>query len=292
MIQAIHKEDHPQGMSVAYLGPEATFSHQAVVSLFGDTASFHGAESIEDVFEWVETDRCQRGVVPIENSYEGAIHMTLDLFYQYNLVINGEIFLRVRHHLLGRGDGIEAIQALYSHPMPIAQCRSWIKTHLSGVPVITVGSTSLAAKKAVLEPDKAAIGSRFAGQTYGLKTLAPNIEDHPNNVTRFFIIGKDHTAPTGKDKTSLLFLLQHKPGMLFKALGALAERHINMTRIESRPMKVKNWEYMFFVDIEGHEHHSDVAEALVAMENQCVFLKRLGSYPVGAIPQGASHGRR
>jgi chorismate mutase/prephenate dehydratase len=284
MAQVINKEDPTQRMSVAYLGPEATFSHQAAVSLFGDTASFHSAESIEDIFEWVETDRCQRGVVPIENSYEGAINITLDLFYQYNLIISTEIFLRIRHHLLGKEGRIEDIKGLYSHPMPIAQCRSWIKTHLSGIPVITVGSTSLAAKKAVEEPDKAAIGSRFAGQTYGLKTLAPNIEDHPDNMTRFFGIGKNRSTPTGKDKTSLLFLLQHKPGTLYKALGALAERRINMTRIESRPMRVKNWEYMFFVDIEGHEQNSDVAEALIAMESQCVFLKRLGSYPAGSEP--------
>jgi chorismate mutase/prephenate dehydratase len=271
---------------VAYLGPEATFSHQAAVSLFGDTASFHSAESIEDIFEWVATDRCQRGVVPIENSYEGAVNITLDLFYQHDLLINAEIFLRIRHHLLGKGDRIDDIKGLYSHPMPIAQCRSWIKAHLSGVPVITTGSTSLAVKKAVQEPDTAAIGSRFAGQTYGLKILASNIEDHPNNMTRFLIIGKDRSAPTGKDKTSLLFLLQHKPGTLYQALGALAERRINMTRIESRPMKVKNWEYMFFVDIEGHEQNADVAEAIGAMENQCVLLKRLGSYPKGTYPAG------
>jgi chorismate mutase/prephenate dehydratase len=281
MAQEINIEDHPQGMSVAYLGPEATFSHQAAVSLFGDSAAFYSAESIEDIFEWVEMDYCQRGVAPIENSYEGAITITLDLFYQHSLVINAEIFLRVRHHLLGKGNRIEDINGLYSHPMAIAQCRSWIKAHLPDIPVITVGSTSLAAKRAVEEPDKAAIGSRFAGQAYGLKTLAPNIQDHSDNVTRFLVLGKNRSAPTGKDKTSLLFLLHNRPGTLYKALGAFAERRINMTRIESRPMKVKNWEYMFFVDIEGHEQDQDVAESIKAMETQCMFLKRLGSYPAG-----------
>ena len=176
---------------------------------------------------------------------------------------------------------MKKIRLLYSHPMPIAQCRLWIKTHLFGIPVTEVASTALAARMAADEPDAAAVGSHLAALTYDLNILEENIEDHPDNITRFFVIGKGRSEPTGKDKTSLLFLLSHRPGALHRALGALAQRNINMTRIESRPMKIRNWEYLFFVDLEGHEQDGNVSEAIDEMEENCVFLKRLGSYPEG-----------
>ena len=232
----------------------------------------------------MDKDICQEGVVPIENSYEGAIHITQDLFYQHDLIVNAELLLRIHHHLLSGVERLEDIKGLFSHPMPVAQCRRWIKKNLHGVPIINEASTSLAVKKAVSELDKAAIGSRFAGLTHGLNILKENIEDHPDNMTRFLVIGKNRSEPTGKDKTSLLFLLKHKPGSLYKALGALADKNVNMTRIESRPVKTKTWEYMFFVDVEGHDQDDHMIRALRDMEKYCVFMKRLGSYPINNKP--------
>jgi chorismate mutase/prephenate dehydratase len=273
-----------QGLTVAYLGPEATFSHQAAICLFGRSASFLGADTIEEVFGLVENGTCQEGVVPIENSFEGSVNSTLDLFYEYEVKIRAEIFLRIRHHLMSRVDHIEDIKRLYSHPMPMAQCRAWIKTHLGGVPVTEVASTSLAAKMAADEPEAAAVGSRLAGHTYGLNTLEENIEDHPDNITRFCVIGKNQPEPTGGDKTSLLFNVIHKPGALHKSMEPLARRNINMLRIESRPMKTRNWEYLFFMDIGGHEQDGNVSGAIKEMEKHCTFIKRLGSYPAGDEP--------
>ena len=280
----VNNKQDTQVLTVAYLGPEATFSHQAAVSLFNQSASLRAAESIEDVFELVDKDICQEGVVPIENSYEGAIHITQDLFYQHDLIISAELLLRIHHHLLSGVERLEDIKGLFSHPMPVAQCRRWIKKNLHGVPIINEASTSLAVKKTVSELDKAAIGSRLAGLTHGLNILKENIEDHPDNMTRFLVIGKNRSEPTGKDKTSLLFLLKHKPGSLYKALGALADKNVNMTSIESRPVKTKTWEYMFFVDVEGHDQDDHMIRALRDMEKYCVFMKRLGSYPINNKP--------
>ncbi|MDY6879138.1 MAG: prephenate dehydratase [Desulfatiglans sp.] len=273
-----------EALSVAFLGPEATFSHQAALSLCGHSASFRTAETIEDVFSMVEKGICDQGVVPIENSYEGSVNNTLDLLYNYDLKIGAEIFLRIRHHLLSRADDISKIKYLYSHPMPIAQCRSWLKTHLPGMPIKEVASTSLAAKLAKEDPESGAIGSRLSADTYGLNKLRENIEDRPDNVTRFLSIGKTQAALTGNDKTSILFFVQHKPGSLFRALEGLAARKINMNRIESRPMKIRNWEYLFFVDLEGHEQDSNVRDAIKEMEGACAFMKRLGSYPAAGDP--------
>jgi chorismate mutase/prephenate dehydratase len=270
--------------AIAYLGPEATFSHYAAVSFYGHSASFRSAESIDEVFGLVEKGLCHQGVVPIENSYEGSVSSTLDLFNKYELKISAEVFLRVRHHLLSTAENMEIIRRLYSHPMGIAQCRIWLRTHLAKVQFTEVGSTALAAQMAADDPEAAAVGSRLAGITYGLNVLAENIEDMPDNVTRFLVIGKNRTAPTGKDKTSILFFVKHEPGALHTALGALKGKNINMTRIESRPVKTKNWEYFFLVDIEGHEQDGNVSEALREMGEQCVSMKRLGSYPVGGDP--------
>jgi chorismate mutase/prephenate dehydratase len=269
-------------LTVAFLGPDATFSHQAAIGLFGHSASYCAAESIEEVFGLVEKGLCQQGVIPIENSYEGFVTTTSDLLYRYELNINAEIFLRIRHYLLSNADHIGEVTHIYSHPMPIAQCWSWIRNHLPGIPIKEVESTSLAATMAAKEPDAAAVGSRLCAVTYGIKILEENIEDYPNNVTRFLAIGKTEAAPTRMDKTSLLFLVSHRPGSLNSVLEPLAQRNINMTRIESRPLKIRNWEYFFFVDIEGHVQESNVHEAFKEMEERCLFFKRLGSYPAGS----------
>jgi chorismate mutase/prephenate dehydratase len=270
--------------SVAYLGPEATFSHQAAIALYGESASFHAAETIEGVFSLVNGGVCERGVVPVENSYEGSVNITMDLLYRYDIGICGEFFMRIRHCLLAVTEQPGGIKRLYSHPMAIDQCRAWLKDNMPGVPVTEVASTSLAANKAADDPEAVAIGSRLSGERYGLKTLYENIEDDPYNITRFLVIGKDRVEPTGNDKTSILFSLLHKPGTLYRYLGVLAKRDINVTRIESRPMRRKSWEYLFFMDIEGHEKDPVLKEALMEMEGDCVFLKRLGSYPAGGDP--------
>ena len=224
-------------------------------------------------------------MVTIENSYEGSVNRTLDQLYKYELKISAEIFLRIRQHLLIKVDNIRKIKRLYSHPMPIAQCRGWLRGNLPKTVVIEeVGSTSLAAKLAADDPDAAAVGSRLAARTYNLEMLEENIEDHPDNVTRFLSIGKVQPEPTGRDKSSILFFLNHKPGALHNALGILAENNINMTRIESRPMKIRNWEYLFFVDIEGHKNDDNVHSAIFEMERICPFIKQLGSYPAAGEP--------
>jgi chorismate mutase/prephenate dehydratase len=276
------KEDHM--VSVGYLGPEGTFSHQAAVALYGESASFYTGETIEDVFSMVENGVCEQGVVPVENSYEGSVNITMDLLYKYNIGVCGEFFMRIRLYLLAGAEQPGGIKRLYSHPMALDQCRAWLKDNMPGLPITEVASTSLAVKMAADDPEAVAIGSRLSGERHGLKTLYEHIEDDPYNITRFLVIGKDRVGPTGKDKTSILFSLLHKPGTLYRFLGGLAKRDINVTRIESRPMRRKRWEYLFFMDIEGHEKDPVLKEALMEMEGDCVFLKRLGSYPAGGDP--------
>lgn len=263
---------------IAYLGPEGTFSHMAAVALYGGSSTLHPVDAIEDVFDEVEKGVYDLGIVPVENSYEGSVNVTLDLFYRYDLKIIAETYVRIRHHLMSREDNMGQIKKIYSHPMALAQCHQWLKTMMRGVPVAEVSSTALAAKIASDEQGSAAIGNRALKDLYSLNLLEEDIEDHPENMTRFVAIGKRLTIPTGNDKTSLLFFLSDRPGSLYSALGALAERGINMTRIESRPMKARNWEYLFFTDIEGHEQDEHINDALKEMEKHCVLLKRLGSY--------------
>jgi len=270
-----------QPLTVAYLGPEATFSHMAAISLYGRSVSFNPVDAIEDVFNVVEKEICTMGVVPVENSYEGSVNITSDLFYKYDLKICAETYVRIRHQLLSMEEEPKDIKRIYSHPMALAQCRSWLKANMHGVPVTEVSSTSQAARIASGEHGSAAIGNRALREIYGLRILKEDIEDHPDNITRFLAVGKRQAAPMGRDKTSILFFLPDRPGALYKALAVLAEREINMTRIESRPMKTKNWEYLFLTDIEGHEQDGKVSEALKEMEKHCVLLKRLGSYPCG-----------
>ena len=272
-------------IKVGFLGPEGTFSHLAAISLFGHSASLFPLASIEDVFSNVEKGVCHQGVVPIENSYEGSVHTTLDMLYRYDLRINGEVLIRIRHNLMSKAEDIKEIRKIYSHPMAIAQCRSWIKNHMENITLHETQSTAMAAKIVVEDKESAVIGNRLLADLYSLNILGEGIEDSPDNITRFLSIGKNSISdPTGKDKTSILFFLRDRPGALFIALEALAKKKINMTRIESRPMKTRKWEYLFFVDLEGHEKESDVNDALIEMEDSCVLLKRLGSYPAADKP--------
>ena len=266
-----------------YLGPEATFSHQAATLLYGEDTVLKGARTIEDVFIMLRNGECEEGVVPIENSYEGSVNITQDLLSKYDTNISAEVYLRIRHNLLSREKNIKNIKHVYSHPQAIAQCRSWLRNNLPDVSVAEVTSTSLAAKMAGDKMDTAAIGTSFAATIYGLNILSENIEDDHENTTRFIVIGDHRPQPTGRDRTSIIFFLRHEPGSLYKCLSVLAERDVNLTRIESRPAKTKKWEYIFFVDLEGHERDQKINEALKEMEKYCVFLKKLGSYPRGDI---------
>lgn len=269
---------------VGYLGPEGTFTHQVALILFGDGAVLKGANTIEDVFDLVKKGECDQGVVPVENSYEGSVGMTLDLFNRYQSGICAEFYLRIIHNLLSIENNISGVKRIYSHPQAVAQCRGWLKKNLPDIPLAEVSSTSYAAKLAATEQETGAIGSNFAAETYNLNILNKNIEDNRDNVTRFLVIGNKLTKPTGKDKTSILFSLKHEPGTLYKCLSVLAERKVNMTRIESRPVKIKSWEYLFFVDLEGHCEEENIREALMTMEEHCEFIRTLGSYPRGAEP--------
>ena len=271
-----------QPLKVSYLGPEGTFCHEAARKLFGHGVRLFSQGSVQDIFLMVEKDQCDLGVVPIENSSQGSVGITLDLFYDYGLKIQAEIFIRIRHHLLSREQTIESIHTIYSHPMALAQCRTWLREHLPGVRILEAASTSEACRFASEGDGVAAIGSETAAHLYGLNVLANHIEDRPSNMTRFVAIGKHTARKAKKNKTSILFSLPHKPGALSRAISSLAKRGINMSRIESRPGRAKAWEYLFFVDIEGHKEDKAVREALCEMRQACSFFKDLGSYPAGS----------
>ncbi|MBW2708252.1 MAG: prephenate dehydratase [Deltaproteobacteria bacterium] len=270
-------------VNVGFLGPEATFSHQAAISIFGNSARFFPSRTFEGVFGSVEKGHCHHGVIPVENSLEGSVAGVWDLFDKFYLKICGEYYHRIRLSLMGRSLELNAIRKLYSHPMPLAQCRSWLKSHLPNVTLEPVESTALAGKMAAGDPNSAALGSCLLAETLGLKLLREDIEDEPHNVTRFLVVGNGEPQPTGKDKTTLMFFLGHRPGALAGMLSTLAQREINVCRIESRPMPMRSWEYLFFVDLEGHRNDPALADAMVEMKTLCVFMKWLGSYPSAGV---------
>jgi len=270
-------------LNISFLGPEATFSHQAAISIFGNSARFCPSRTFEDVFGSVEKGHCDHGVIPVENSLEGSVAGIWDLFNKYHLKICGECYHRIRLSLMGQNGDISSIRKLYSHPMPLAQCRVWLKQHLPDIPLETVDSTALAGRMAAETPGTAALGSRLLAETLGLRLLREDVEDDPHNVTRFLVIGNAEPPPTGCDKTTLLFFLGHHPGTLAGMLSALARRGINVCRIESRPMPTRSWEYLFFVDLEGHREDPEMADAMAEMKTLCVFMKWLGSYPSAGV---------
>lgn len=266
---------------VAYLGPQGTFTHLAAIKHFGLSVKPIPCRSIPEVFEDVEKKRCDYGVVPIENSLEGVVNHTLDMFSQSNLKICGEIFLEVSHHLMNKTGKIDDVKRVYSHPHAIAQCRKWITENIPNVPIVEVESTAKAAEIASTDETIAAISSEMAELQYNLKIIYKNIEDMSNNFTRFLVIGNFEPEPTGNDKTSILFSVTHRSGSLFHALKAFAEEEINMTKIESRPSKLKAWEYIFYVDIDGHSKTEKIKKALEKFSENVSFMKILGSYPKG-----------
>ncbi|MGA2090293.1 MAG: prephenate dehydratase [Endomicrobiales bacterium] len=266
-------------IKVAFFGREASYTHEASLKNFGVAAQYSAVPTIADVFGEVEKNRADFGVVPIENSTEGVVNHTLDMFIESDLVICAEISMPIRNYLLSVSGIKKNIKKVYSHPQPLAQCRTWLETNLPGIPVIETLSTSEAARRVVSEPDAAAIASRSAGQLYGLETVEQNIEDNPENCTRFLVIGRNCAQSSGTDKTSVMFSIKDKVGALHDILMTFKHQGINLTKIESRPTKKKAWEYIFFVDFLGHISQSRVQKALKALEHHCVFLKVLGSYP-------------
>jgi chorismate mutase/prephenate dehydratase len=264
---------------VAYLGPRATFTHLACIQKFGESAEYVPVTSIKDVFEEVERGRANFGVVPIENTTEGVVNHTLDMFVDSNLLIYGEVLQEVSHHLLSRAQRLEDIKRIYSHPHAIAQCRHWLETNLPHVPVSEAPSTARAAELCSGDPTAAAIASELAGQLYGLKVLKARIEDNINNYTRFLVLAKKAPERTGRDKTSIMLSVKDKVGALYDLLRPFASHGLNMTKIESRPSRRKAWEYIFFVDIEGHVEEDRLKKALEEVKGRCLFMKILGSYP-------------
>ncbi|MFN4227885.1 MAG: prephenate dehydratase [Candidatus Ratteibacteria bacterium] len=265
---------------VAYLGPEGTFTHQAALNKFGEKAKYVPVKTIDEVFREVEKQRADYGVVPIENSIEGVVTHTLDVFVESDLKITSEILLEIHHFLLSKENSIKKIKKVYSHPQAIAQCRNWISENLPDAEIYETESTASAVKKAMKEKKSAAIGSEIAASMYNLNILAERIEDFRENFTRFLVIGNNFTERTGKDKTSILFSIKDRVGALHDILVPFKKEKINLTRIESRPSKKKAWEYVFFVDFVGHKDDETVKRALKEVEKSTAFLKVLGSYPM------------
>ncbi|MFH1256564.1 MAG: prephenate dehydratase [Candidatus Diapherotrites archaeon] len=289
-VEAIYSEvlsasrQAQERQKIAFLGPRTTFTHMAALKKFGSMAEFIAKDSIKEVFDAVEKKEAAYGVVPIENSTEGTVNHTLDMFIDSDLGIVGEIQLEINHCLLSKFELFE-VKKVYSHPQAFAQCRNWLGKNLPTVELVESPSTAKAAEEAKLYLKSAAIASELAAKDFGLNVLAKNIEDSAHNFTRFFVIGKASMKRTGKDKTSLVFSVKHEAGSLFNALKAFHEFNVNMTKIESRPTKKKTWEYVFFVDVQGFIEDEKVKKALERMKQNCMFLRVLGSYPEEAISE-------
>ncbi|MFP4154203.1 MAG: prephenate dehydratase [Halothiobacillaceae bacterium] len=276
-----------QPLSVACLGPAGTFSEQAVIRAFGHAAHVVPEPGIAEVFRAVQAGSVDYGVVPIENSTEGSVALTLDALAEGDAVICGEVTLAIRQQLLGRAESFEAARTaarrVVSHVQSLAQCREWLDGHLPGVERVAVASNGEAARLAAEDPGLLAIGPELAAERYGLGLLARNIEDRPHNSTRFVVIGREPVPPSGDDKTSLLLSTDNRPGALAEVLRPLAEAGLSMTRIESRPARVRAWEYVFFIDVAGHAEDPDVARAIDRMRAGCAMLRVLGAYPCGRL---------
>ena len=285
-VKAIYREIMSSSLAlekrlkIAYLGPEATFTHLAAIKKFGSQVGYSSCSSITEVFREVAVSRSNYGVVPVENSTEGAVTHTLDMFINSDLKICSEVLLDISHNLIGRCK-IPAIKKVYSNPQVFAQCRSWLNSHLPNVELVEVSTTSKSAERACREKYSCAIASILAAEKYKLKVLARDIEDSANNITRFLVIGQYIPSPTQRDKTSIMFSITDRVGALHDMLSPFKRHKVNLTKIESRPSKKKAWRYYFFVDMLGHCQMENVKKALRALEKQCTFLKILGSYPVG-----------
>ena len=270
-----------EAIRVSYLGPEGTFSEQAVRKHFGRAVDALPAASVDEAFRRCESAAVQFTVVPVENSTEGAVGRTLDLLVSTPLRICGEIELRIQQNLLSRAESMSAVKRIYSHAQSLAQCNTWLTHNLPAVERIPVTSNADAARRAAEEPGAGAIAGEAAAERYQLRVLARAIEDDPNNTTRFLVLGNLDPGPTGRDRTSLVMSAENKPGAVHALLAPLARERVSMTRIESRPAKARSalWEYLFFIDVDGHQKDEPVAKALAELRRLAPYFKVLGSYP-------------
>lgn len=270
-------------LSVAYLGPEGTYTQAAVYKHFGHAVNAHSMAAIDEIFREVEAGNADYGVVPVENSTEGVVSHTLDLFATSPLRISGEVTLPVHHHLLSRTDDLGKVRRVVSHSQSLAQCRKWLDSNLPDAVRVSVSSNGEAARIVQGESDSAAIAGRAASEVYDLSILAKNIEDDPNNTTRFLIIGRQAVPSTGHDMTSLLLSVHNRPGALYDLLAPFASSAVNLCRIESRPSRRGAWDYNFFIDIEGHADDEAVKGVLSKIKEEAAYFKVLGSYPKAAL---------
>ena len=270
-------------LKIAFLGPAGTYNHVATVKHFGSSIEQEPVKNIEDIFRVVESGQAHFGVVPIENSTEGVITHTLDLLINSSLFICGEVDLRIQHNLISNEAQLSNVKKVFSHQQSLAQCRRWLEKNLPGVELYAVRSNAEAVRMAKEEAGSAAIAGKMAAEIYQVPILKSEIEDEPDNTTRFIVIGKDAVPASGKDRTSLLVTTSNKPGALHKLLKPLAERGIGMSKIESRPSRRGVWEYVFFIDIEGHKDDKKISEALKELEHESAMIRILGSYPMAVL---------
>jgi len=276
--------EHP--MTIAYLGPEGTFSHTAAQRQFGETTSYMPCPNLAQVFEEVDAGRATYGVVPVENAFEGAVNDTHDKFadFDMDLQICAEIQLSIHHQFLSTCENLSDIEVVYSHPQALGQCKDWLAAHVSNAQLCEVESTAKGAEIVksgqAMNQHAAAIASMSMAERKALPVLASNIEDHHHNTTRFFVIGQHDSPASGEDKTGLVVAIKDVPGALYGLIKPFAERNMGLTRIESRPSKKKLWEYVFFMDVQGHRDDAGMREAIAELEAQGAMVKVLGSYPV------------
>ncbi len=268
-------------LRITYLGPQMTFTHMAAMSHFGSSVDMEPLSSLDDIFREVERCTYDQGVVPVENSTEGVVSHTLDLFLDTPLVIRAEILMDITYDLLSRSGCREDIRKIISHPQALAQCRGFLNRSFPSTPRSEAPSTAAAAQAAANDPSIAAIASRAAGVHYGLKVVEEYIQDSHINMTRFLVIGREEATRVERAKTSLIFSVRHAPGTLFNALKSFADTGVNLTKIESRPIREQPWEYFFFLDMDGHREDDPVARAIEDLRPNCSFVKILGSYPKG-----------
>jgi chorismate mutase/prephenate dehydratase len=273
-----------QEIQVAYLGPQGTFSEQAVRQHFGHAVAAEPMATIDEAFRSAESGATQFAVAPAENSTDGVVGRTLDLLLTTPLKICGEIDLRVHQNLMSKARDAKQIRRIYSHAQSLAQCNGWLNQHLPGAERVPVGSNAEAARRASKEKGAAAIAGEAAAALYKLKLLARGIEDDPNNTTRFLVLGQVDAAPSGRDRTSLVMSAENKPGAVHALLSPIAANGVSMSRIESRPAKARSarWEYVFFIDLEGHQGDAKIAAAIAELKQRAPFFKVLGSYPAAS----------
>ncbi len=267
-------------VTVAYLGPAGTFSEQAVYQQFGHAVESLPCVSIDEVFRSTEAGTADFGVVPVENSSEGAINRTLDLLLQTSLSISGEVSIAVHHSLMSKSGSMDGVVRICAHSQALAQCQAWLNQHFPNIERHAVASNAEAARMASDDPTVAAIAGHTAGQMYALQTIAAHIQDDPHNRTRFAVVGRLNTTPSGRDQTSLVLAVPNKAGALYDLLAPLATHGVSMTRFESRPARIGTWEYYFYVDVEGHVQEEKIARALDELKKSAAFFKVLGSYPL------------